>query len=98
MNIMFVILVIALFLMGLEIDITVILSVLKKPIGPLIGFVSQFLYMPLCTYGLAKSLLLNGKPTNILVLSVFVYITLISFALDYYCDILVDNCDVCFSP
>ena len=97
MNIMFVILVIALFLMGLEIDITVILSVLRKPIGPLIGFVSQFLFMPLCTYGLAKSLLLNGKPTNILVLSVFVYI-LISFALDYYCDILVDNCDVCFSP
>ena len=55
------ILVIALFLMGLEIDIRVIWNVLKKPIGPAIGFVSQFIFMPLCAYGLAKALLLNGK-------------------------------------
>ena len=47
--------------MGLEIDMGIIWSVLKKPIGPAIGFVSQFVFMPLCAYGLAKALLLNGK-------------------------------------
>ena len=54
-------LIVALFLMGLEIDMGIIWSVLKKPIGPAIGFVSQFVFMPLCAYGLAKALLLNGK-------------------------------------
>ena len=47
--------------MGLEIDIKIIWNVLKKPIGPAIGFLSQFVFMPLCAYGLAKGLLLNGK-------------------------------------
>lgn len=60
-NIMFGILVVALFFMGLEIDLNIIWSVLKKPIGPAIGFVCQFIFMPLCAYGLAKGLLLNGK-------------------------------------
>ena len=60
-NVMFGILVVALFLMGLEIDMKIIWSVLKKPIGPSIGFVSQFVFMPLCAYGLAKAFLLNGK-------------------------------------
>ena len=61
-NIVFsVLLVIALFLMGLEIDLKIIWNVLKKPVGPAIGFVSQFVFMPLCAYGLAKALLLNGK-------------------------------------
>ena len=54
-------LVIALFLMGLEIDLKIIWSVLKKPIGPAIGFVSQFVFMPLCAYGLAKAFLLHRK-------------------------------------
>ena len=57
-------LIVALFLMGLEIDMGIIWSVLKKPIGPAIGFVSQFVFMPLCAYGLAKALLLNGKEYN----------------------------------
>ena len=60
-SIFFVLLVIALFLMGLEIDVKVVWSVLKKPIGPTIGFISQFVFMPLCAYGLAKAFLLNGK-------------------------------------
>jgi sodium/bile acid cotransporter 3/5 len=58
---MFGILVIALFFMGLEIDMKIIWAVLKKPIGPSIGLVCQFVFMPLCSYGLAKGLLLNGK-------------------------------------
>ena len=56
-----VLLVIALFLMGLEIDLKIIWNVLKKPVGPAIGFVSQFVFMPLCAYGLAKAFLLNGN-------------------------------------
>ena len=43
---------IALFLMGLEIDLVVVRSVLRRPIGPLIGFVSQFLFMPLAAWGI----------------------------------------------
>ena len=58
---MFGILFVALFFMGLEIDMKIILEVLKKPVGPCIGFVCQFVFMPLCTYGIAKLLLLNGK-------------------------------------
>ena len=56
-----IILAIALFVMGLEIDVKVIWSVLKRPTGPAIGFISQFVFMPLCAYGIAKALLLNGK-------------------------------------
>ena len=51
----------ALFVMGLEIDMKIVWGVLRKPIGPTIGFISQFVFMPLCAYGLAKALLLNGK-------------------------------------
>ena len=61
LKVMFVILVIALFFMGLKVDVKITLEVLKKPIGPLIGMFSQFLFMPLCSYGLAKGLLLNGN-------------------------------------
>ena len=65
-NVVFIVLLfVALFLMGLEIDINSVWDVMKKPIGPTIGFISQFIFMPLCAYGVAKSLLLNGKPTNI---------------------------------
>ena len=65
MNISFsAILIVALFLMGLEIDMKIVLGVLKKPIGPAIGFASQFIFMPLCAYGLAKAFLLNGRYTQ----------------------------------
>ena len=50
--------------MGLEIDMKIVWSVLKKPIGPAIGFASQFIFMPLCAYGLAKAFLLNGMYIN----------------------------------
>ena len=43
---------IALFLMGIEIDLSVVRSVLRRPIGPLIGFVSQFIFMPLAAWGI----------------------------------------------
>jgi hypothetical protein len=56
-----VILVVALFFMGLEIDLRLVLKVLKRPIGPTIGMVSQFLFMPVCAYGLGELLLLEGK-------------------------------------
>lgn len=52
---------IAFFLLGLELDMAVIWSVIKKPIGPGIGMICQFLVMPLCAYGLAKAFLDNGK-------------------------------------
>ena len=66
-NIVFsILLVIALFLMGLEIDLNIIWSVLKKPVGPAIGFVSQFVFMPLCAYGLAKAFLLHRKLYSLL--------------------------------
>ena len=52
---------IALFFMGLEIDLKLVLKVLKRPIGPSIGMVSQFLFMPICAYGLGELLLTEGK-------------------------------------
>ena len=73
-NIVFsILLVIALFLMGLEIDLNIIWSVLKKPVGPAIGFVSQFVFMPLCAYGLAKAFLLHRK-----------YCSFLNYAYDFY--------------
>ena len=50
----------ALFLMGIDIDLNIVKKVLKKPIGPAIGFVSQFIFMPLCAYGIALGLLEQG--------------------------------------
>ncbi|XP_059085978.1 hepatic sodium/bile acid cotransporter-like [Tigriopus californicus] len=44
------ILFVALFFMGIEIDINIVKQVLKKPIGPAIGFVSQFIFMPVAAY------------------------------------------------
>jgi predicted Na+-dependent transporter len=55
------ILVIALFFMGLEIDLKLVLKVLKRPVGPTIGMVSQFLFMPICAYGLGELLLTEGE-------------------------------------
>ena len=47
-----VLLVVALFFMGIEIDLGVVRSVLRRPIGPAIGFVSQFIFMPLAAWGI----------------------------------------------
>ena len=45
-------LVVALFFMGIEIDLHIVKKVLKRPIGPVIGFVSQFVFMPLAAWGI----------------------------------------------
>jgi sodium/bile acid cotransporter 3/5 len=37
-----------------QIDLQIVLNVLKRPIGPAIGFVSQFLFMPLCAWGIGS--------------------------------------------
>ena len=52
---------IAFFLLGLELDMAVIWSVVKRPIGPGIGMLCQFFVMPLCAYGMAKAFLDSGK-------------------------------------
>ena len=36
--------------MGAQLDIEIIKEVFKKPIGPLVGFLSQFGFMPLFSY------------------------------------------------
>merc|ERR1712165_135322 len=36
--------------MGCALDLEVMKKVLKRPIGPLIGFISQFLFMPICSF------------------------------------------------
>merc|ERR1712079_259277 len=36
--------------MGCALDLEVMKKVLRRPIGPLIGFVSQFLFMPICSF------------------------------------------------
>merc|ERR1711874_341668 len=36
--------------MGCALDLEVMKKVLRRPIGPLIGFVSQFLFMPVCSF------------------------------------------------
>ena len=52
---------VALLLMGIDIDIKIVGKVLKRPIGPVIGFLCQFVFMPLCAYGLASAILLQSK-------------------------------------
>ena len=37
---------------GCALDLNVMREVLRKPIGPAIGFVSQFIFMPLCSFAL----------------------------------------------
>ena len=36
--------------MGCALDLEVMKKVLRRPIGPLIGFVSQFMFMPVCSF------------------------------------------------
>lgn len=54
--------------MGCALDLNVIKEVLKRPIGPAIGFLCQFVLMPLISYGLGfmftsmeSSMRLGGK-------------------------------------
>uniref|UniRef100_A0A2R5LBU5 Putative sodium-bile acid cotransporter n=1 Tax=Ornithodoros turicata TaxID=34597 RepID=A0A2R5LBU5_9ACAR len=42
--------------MGCALDLETVKSVMKRPIGPVVGFFSQYLAMPLIAYGLAKFL------------------------------------------
>ncbi len=37
--------------MGGQLDLKVIKAVFRKPIGPIVGFISQFLFMPLVSFG-----------------------------------------------
>jgi len=48
---------IALMFMGLDLDMKIVLATLKKPVGPLIGMVSQFLLMPAFSYFLGWAML-----------------------------------------
>ena len=36
--------------MGAQLDLDIIVKVFKKPVGPLVGFASQFLFMPLFSF------------------------------------------------
>ena len=45
--------------MGGQLDLQVIKEVFKKPIGPVVGLVSQFLFMPLLSYGIGYLLFDN---------------------------------------
>ena len=38
--------------MGCALDLEVMKKVLRRPVGPAIGFVSQFLFMPICSFAL----------------------------------------------
>ncbi|CDS43400.1 sodium bile acid cotransporter [Echinococcus multilocularis] len=49
-----ILLILATFFMGCEVDINVIRSYAKKPIGPLLGFFCQFIIMPAVAIALAK--------------------------------------------
>lgn len=42
-------------LMGCELDLRVVFDTLKRPVAPTIGFVAQFLVMPILAYSIAKS-------------------------------------------
>lgn len=44
--ILVILLILATFFMGCEVDLTVVVRYLKKPVGPLIGFLCQFCVMP----------------------------------------------------
>ncbi|CAG0892206.1 unnamed protein product [Cyprideis torosa] len=43
--------------MGCQLDIQIVWKVLKKPIGPAVGLVSQFLFMPLFSFGVTYLLM-----------------------------------------
>lgn len=45
--------------MGCQIDLKVVLDVLKKPVPPILGIACQFIFMPLVSYGIGLLLLPN---------------------------------------
>ncbi|KAK4327363.1 hypothetical protein Pmani_002191 [Petrolisthes manimaculis] len=40
--------------MGGQLDLDIIKGVLRRPLGPLCGFISQFAVMPLITFGMGE--------------------------------------------
>ena len=52
-----VLVVVALFFMGIEIELDIVKKVLKRPIGPVIGCTLQFLFMPCVAWGIGTLLL-----------------------------------------
>lgn len=46
--------------MGCQIDVSLIITTLKKPLAPLLGIACQFLFMPLVSYGIGLLLLENA--------------------------------------
>ena len=54
--------------MGIQTERAHILANLKKPIGPLIGILCQFGFMPLCAFGLGMVFLSQRKYYNNLVI------------------------------
>jgi sodium/bile acid cotransporter 3/5 len=54
----------ALLVMGLDIDLEKVKQVLRRPVGPLVGFCSQFLAMPGISYLRGYLLLEAGSPSS----------------------------------
>ena len=50
MNIMILMVIVNTVNMGAQLDIEIIKAVFKKPVGPFVGFVSQFGFMPLFSF------------------------------------------------
>jgi len=50
-------------LMGAQLNLSIVVEVLKKPLAPAIGFCCQYLFMPLASYGLARILFSAGYST-----------------------------------
>ncbi|KAF7639898.1 hypothetical protein Mgra_00000819 [Meloidogyne graminicola] len=58
-------------LMGCELDLRVVLSTIKRPVAPAIGFFTQFVIMPLLAYSIAL-FVLSSKGMHLLALGLFV--------------------------
>uniref|UniRef100_A0A1I8AZM6 Solute carrier family 10 member 6 n=1 Tax=Meloidogyne hapla TaxID=6305 RepID=A0A1I8AZM6_MELHA len=58
-------------LMGCELDLRVVLSTIKRPVAPAIGFFTQFAIMPLLAYSIAI-FVLSSKGMHLLALGLFV--------------------------
>ncbi|KAK6746431.1 hypothetical protein RB195_012497 [Necator americanus] len=46
-------------LMGCELDMNAVFNTIKRPVAPAIGFLAQFLIMPVLAYGIAKSVFVS---------------------------------------
>lgn len=54
--------IIAFVSLGCAIDFNIVLDTLKRPVAPTIGLVSQFLFMPLVSYGIGYGLFSDNAP------------------------------------